>query len=125
MKLAMRLISSSEAKKWFAEHGDDELGKKRSPQAALQKPEQFELYENYPNPFNPRTTISFDMPVEAHVQLDIYNIRGRLVQRVLDENKDAGHYTVHWNARNHGAGVYFFEMRSGQFRDVKKMLLVK
>jgi len=85
---------------------------------------------NYPNPFNPSTTISFTLPREADVVLDVYNIKGQKVRTLLDGACSGGYHQVVWNGddsagRSVGSGVYFYRMVSGGFTEVKKMLLLK
>ncbi|MBX7042892.1 MAG: T9SS type A sorting domain-containing protein [Ignavibacteria bacterium] len=89
-------------------------------------PQKFELSQNFPNPFNPSTKITFAIPADARVTLEIYDMSGRLVSRLLNnELKTANYYTVDFNASNLSSGMYFYSLRSGSFSDTKKMLLVK
>jgi hypothetical protein len=93
-------------------------------------PRSFALHNNYPNPFNPATTIAYDLPVPAHVTLEIFNILGRKVRTLVDEYQEAGSKTVVWDGRDSGnnevaTGVYFYTVRAGTFTDSKKMLLLK
>ena len=91
----------------------------------------FSLNYNYPNPFNPVTTISYDIPKKAYVKIDIYDILGRLVTTLVDETQTANKYSVKWNASDFGTGVYLCKMearnkgRSGAFSSVRKLLLLK
>lgn len=88
-------------------------------------PKEFALHQNFPNPFNPTTQISFDLPKAAHVQLRIYNSLGQLVTTLLDETRQAGAYTLTWDARNVSTGLYLYQIRAGSFVQTKKMLLMK
>ena len=93
-------------------------------------PEQFILYPNYPNPFNPTTKIHYGIPSESKVLLTIFDMLGREVIRLIDENQDAGHRAIAWNGtdaagRNVGAGMYFYDLKSGDFRQTRKMILLK
>ena len=94
-------------------------------------PTEFSLANNYPNPFNPTTTISFSIPKQMDVGLNIYNVMGQLVANVAKGRLDAGTHNVQWNGRDHNgnvlpSGLYFYELVGGkQFRKVKKMTLVK
>ncbi|RPI18370.1 MAG: choice-of-anchor D domain-containing protein [Ignavibacteriae bacterium] len=88
-------------------------------------PEEFRLYQNYPNPFNPVTTINFDLPVKSDVTIRIYDIIGREVEILAKGNFNSGKHTISWNAENIASGVYFYEISAGDFRDVKKMMLIK
>jgi hypothetical protein len=93
----------------------------------------FELKENYPNPFNPSTTISYSVPEVSQVQLKIYDISGSEVEVLMDEIKPSGHYNIVWNASGFPSGVYFIRFTAqasgGNQRDVftavNKMILIK
>ena len=88
-------------------------------------PTDYALDQNYPNPFNPNTKISFSIPVEGFVALDVYNSIGQKVATLVNENKTAGNYEVNFNAANLSSGVYFYKLTSGNFVNVKKMILMK
>ena len=83
------------------------------------------LFDNYPNPFNPTTTISYEIPDAGFVSLKIYNTLGQEVATLANENIRAGHYDVVWNAANLPSGVYFYKLQAGNFVKTKKMLLAK
>ncbi len=99
-------------------------------------PRAYALHQNYPNPFNPSTAIVVDVP-EGEVKGDriktriaIYTLRGQLVRVLLDDEKEAGRYLLHWDGRNGrgesvGSGVYLYRMESGDFSSVRKMVLMK
>ncbi|MEF3695134.1 MAG: FlgD immunoglobulin-like domain containing protein, partial [Candidatus Cloacimonadota bacterium] len=85
---------------------------------------------NSPNPFNPETRLSFILPQSGRVQLDIYNLRGQLVRRLLDTDKEAGHHNLLWDGRDEtgrtvGSGIYFSRIQQGSRNQVHKMMLVK
>jgi len=93
-------------------------------------PEDFGLYQNYPNPFNPETRIDYDLPKTAAVRLIVYNILGREVSMLVDEEKPAGRHSALWNGRDAGglrvsSGIYIYSLQAGEFRASKKMLLVQ
>ncbi|MEW5924263.1 MAG: PKD domain-containing protein, partial [Candidatus Zixiibacteriota bacterium] len=88
-------------------------------------PESFSLSQNYPNPFNPATSVSFNLPKACQVDLSVYNILGQKVATLADGQYDAGVHTVQWNAGNCASGIYFYKIEAGEFRDSKKMLLLK
>jgi len=88
-------------------------------------PNQTKLLNNYPNPFNPVTTISFKLPKYVFVNLSIYNLAGQLVETLVNEQKNAGYYSVEWNAKNVSSGIYFYRIDAGEFSSVKKCLIVK
>ena len=95
------------------------------------RPEVFSLANNYPNPFNPATTIKYALPQAADVELTVYNVLGQPVRTLVAEHQSAGRYVVEWDATNDGghslsSGMYFYRLEaSGEFREVKKMLLLK
>ena len=88
-------------------------------------PTDFKLSQNYPNPFNPITTIEYDLPQTATVRLQIFDLTGRLVQTLVNENKPAGHYSAVWNARNVSSGIYLIRLNAGDFTAVKKCIKLK
>jgi len=88
------------------------------------------LKGNYPNPFNPSTTIAFDLAADGHVSIDVFNIKGQKVKTLTNEMMKAGRYSVVWNGDDNigravGSGVYFYRMTSGQYTKTQKMLLMK
>ena len=95
------------------------------------RPEVFSLANNYPNPFNPATTIKYALPQAADVELTVYNVLGQPVRTLVAEHQSAGRYVVEWDATNDSghslsSGMYFYRLEaSGEFREVKKMLLLK
>ena len=91
-------------------------------------PTDFRLGEARPNPFNPRTMISFDLPEAAEVRLAIYDISGRLVRTLVRGTYPAGHHGVEWDGTAQsgsavGSGVYFYEISADQFRAGRRMIL--
>jgi len=93
-------------------------------------PEIFSLNQNYPNPFNPTTTIQYDIPKATHVRIDIYNVLGQKIRTLVNENRVAGSYKVVWNGRNDSgqsapSGVYFYVLSTPEFKQTRKMLLLK
>jgi len=85
----------------------------------------YELSQNYPNPFNPTTIISYQIPVKGFVSIRVYDILGREVQTLVNEEKSPGKYEVSLDASSLTSGVYFYKIKSENYSDVKKMLLVK
>lgn len=85
----------------------------------------FRLNQNYPNPFNPSTTISFDIPEDAVVKLIIYDELGRVVDTLINDRRQAGHYDVPFNSRSLASGSYYYEVTAGKYTSTKKMLIVK
>ncbi|MEJ2617986.1 MAG: pectinesterase family protein, partial [Ignavibacteriaceae bacterium] len=90
-----------------------------------QVPLNFQLFQNYPNPFNPSTTIKYGIPQSSHVKIILYDILGREVATIVNEVKNAGYYTVKFNASSLASGVYFYRIEAGNFVQVKKMMLLK
>ncbi len=88
-------------------------------------PDKLALYPNYPNPFNPTTTIRYDLPQSAHVSLVIYNILGQKVATLVDGPQRAGKNRVVFDARSLSSGIYVYVFRSGGFTQIKRMLLLK
>ena len=88
-------------------------------------PHEFALNQNYPNPFNPSTTISYEIPVSGKVVLNVYNTLGVQVASLVNENKAAGNYTVHFNANSLSSGIYFYKLTVDNFVATKKMILLK
>ncbi|QQS37774.1 MAG: T9SS type A sorting domain-containing protein [Ignavibacteriales bacterium] len=88
-------------------------------------PEKFELSQNYPNPFNPATTISYSIPVKADVTIKVFDILGNEVHTLVNESKDAGNYSINFNASDLSSGVYFYNIKAGKFNETKKMALIK
>ena len=88
-------------------------------------PLSYKLNQNYPNPFNPTTTISFSIPVQEKVSLKVYNILGMEVSTLLNEVQPAGNYSIRFDAKNLPSGIYFYELSTCNFRNVKKMILLK
>lgn len=87
--------------------------------------EEFALSQNYPNPFNPTTVISYQIPVSSIVNLKIFDVLGREVARLINKEQEAGSYTVQFDATNLSSGLYFYQLRSGNFVSVKKMIVTK
>jgi hypothetical protein len=88
-------------------------------------PLEFTLEQNYPNPFNPSTTISFQIPQSGIVKLVVYNMLGKEVTTLLNEEKTAGAYEVNFSVQNIASGIYFYTINAGNFTSTKKMILMK
>ena len=114
---------------------DSEFGFNRlalpAPVQLQTRPEAFALANNYPNPFNPATTIKYALPQAADVELTVYNVVGQPVRTLVAEHQSAGRYVVEWDATNDSghslsSGMYFYRLEAGgEFLEVKKMLLLK
>jgi hypothetical protein len=88
-------------------------------------PQEFVLSQNYPNPCNPSTTISFTLPSRSFVTLKIFDLLGREVSTIVSGELQAGSYTRQWNAANMASGVYFYGLTAGSFVETKKLILLK
>ncbi|MEI7483100.1 MAG: T9SS type A sorting domain-containing protein [Ignavibacteriota bacterium] len=88
-------------------------------------PDKYILYQNYPNPFNPVTKINYNIPKNGFVSLRVYDMLGREIRTLVNEEKPAGSYSVDFNATEFSTGVYFYKLESKEFTDVKRMLLIK
>ena len=88
-------------------------------------PAAYNLSQNYPNPFNPSTIINFQIKDEGFVSLKIYDVLGREVVVLLNENKKSGFYTQNFNSQNLSSGVYFYRLEVNNFIDTKKMILLR
>ena len=89
------------------------------------QPASFVLKQNYPNPFNPVTVLSYNLARNTKVDLNIYNLLGQKVITLVSEKQKAGYHTVEWDASGFASGMYFYILRAGEFRDVKKMVLLR
>ena len=93
-------------------------------------PNVYILGQNYPNPFNPVTTLRYDLPEDALVNITIYDIMGRIVNNLVSNQQNAGYKSIQWNATNDAgqpvsAGLYFYTIEAGEFRQTRKMVLLK
>jgi photosystem II stability/assembly factor-like uncharacterized protein len=88
-------------------------------------PDRFELGKNYPNPFNPSTTIQYSLPLKGHVTLKVYDALGKEVASLVSEVKNPGAYSVKWDASRVASGVYFYRLQAGSFVETKKLVLLR
>ncbi len=88
-------------------------------------PTEFQLYQNYPNPFNSISKIKYQISKNSQVKLVIYDVLGREIQTLISEILRPGTYEVKWDADEFASGVYFYELKAGDFTDIKKMVLIK
>ena len=93
-------------------------------------PLNFSLYFAYPNPFNPVTTLRYDLPEDALVNITIYDMMGRVVKTLVNDQQMAGYRSTQWNAANDAgspvsAGIYLYMIQAGDFRQTRKMVLLK
>jgi hypothetical protein len=88
-------------------------------------PDAYSLRQNYPNPFNPNTSISYDIREAGHVTLAVFDVLGREVASLVNDNQTAGSYTVEFNASKLSSGIYFYQLKTNDFTDMKKMVVMK
>ena len=93
-------------------------------------PKSYSLKQNYPNPFNPLTSLRYDVPNDGLVNIIVYDMMGRIVKTLVNGYQTAGFKSVQWNATNDrnepvSAGLYLYTIQAGEFRQTKKMILLK
>jgi hypothetical protein len=88
-------------------------------------PQEFTLSQNYPNPWNPTTTINYSIAREGNVKLSVYNAIGSKVATIVNEYKPAGNYSIQFNGSNLASGIYLYRLESGNYSAVKKFILMK
>jgi hypothetical protein len=89
------------------------------------QPSMFYLFQNYPNPFNPSTVIKYSLPANEFITLKIYDILGREIAILIEEEKPAGRYQTNFNASNLSGGVYFYQLKSASYSQTRKMILMR
>jgi hypothetical protein len=94
-------------------------------QISSQVPEKFALLQNYPNPFNPSTIINFQLTINSYVNLKVYDMNGKEIATLVNENLHAGEYEIKWSADNISGGVYFYTLETENFKDTRRMILLK
>jgi hypothetical protein len=90
-----------------------------------QIPDKYKLENNYPNPFNPSTNIKFQIPEKSFTSIIVYDMIGREVMTLMNEELNAGYYNYQFNAKNLNSGIYFYAIRTENFSETKKMVLIK
>jgi len=93
-------------------------------------PDHYQLLQNVPNPFNPTTTIRFDLPARSRVTLTVFDVNGRLIRVLVDRDLDAGTRSVTWDGRDSmgrsaASGVYFYRLETPNYGESRKMILLK
>jgi hypothetical protein len=88
-------------------------------------PSKFVLKQNYPNPFNPATIISYQIPSNSLVKLEVYDMLGRKIETLVNENQHAGAYSATFNAVNLPSGTYFYRIITDNFVQTKKLIVIK
>jgi hypothetical protein len=88
-------------------------------------PTEYSLSQNYPNPFNPNTTIKYSLLKQSHVTLSVFDILGRRVKLLVNEIQQAGNYRINFNAQRFASGIYYYQIQSNDFVQIKKMVILK
>jgi hypothetical protein len=88
-------------------------------------PAKFSLSQNYPNPFNPVTKIKFSLPKSSYVKIFVYDALGRVIDKLVNEQLNAGTYEVDWNAEKYSSGIYYYKLSAGDYSETMKMILLK
>ncbi|MDR3628480.1 MAG: T9SS type A sorting domain-containing protein, partial [Ignavibacteriaceae bacterium] len=88
-------------------------------------PNSFSLKQNYPNPFNPSTVISYAIPKASLVTIKVYDVLGKEIRSLVNEEKSAGNYSIQFNGDNLASGIYFYQMKSENFVQTRKLILMK
>jgi hypothetical protein len=88
-------------------------------------PQKYALHQNYPNPFNPSTTIEYDLPIDTHIKIVLFDLLGKQVRTLVDEDKSAGSYEIEFDATGLTNGIYFYSLQTGEFTQTKKLLLLR
>jgi len=88
-------------------------------------PQTCSLSQNFPNPFNPKTSINYELPIANYVDLSVYNILGQKVATLVSENQHSGSHRVEWDAAGFASGVYYYHLKVGEFQEFKKMILLQ
>jgi len=88
-------------------------------------PAEFSLRQNYPNPFNPSTTIEFSLPKTEFVSLKVFEVNGKQVADLVSSSINAGTYRYDWNAEHLSSGIYYYTLQAGDFKQTRKLVLLK
>jgi hypothetical protein len=107
------------------ESSGDSLAASGTSMENASKPKRFALVGNYPNPFNPETTIRYELPEDVHVQLEVYDMLGRRVALLVNELQRSGSHAARFNGGDLASGVYLYRLQAGTFEKVSQMILMK
>ena len=88
-------------------------------------PTEFELAQNYPNPFKEKTIIKYCVPVKMNIRMEVFDSKGNKIKTLVDEIKEAGTYKIEFNSENIGAGEYLYKLETKDYFDTKKMIVLK
>jgi hypothetical protein len=89
------------------------------------EPVEYALFNNYPNPFNPTTTIKYEIPGRSFVTVKVYDVLGNEITTLVNEEKSAGNYEVTFSPQGLPSGIYFYQLQAGSFFQTNKMILLK
>ena len=101
------------------------MTKIKSERSYIKNIKDFNLSHNYPNPFNPKTVIKYEIPIPSKVTISIFNLLGQKIETLINEEKQPGTYQVEWKPKNLPSGIYIYQLKSGNFVQAKKMLYLK
>jgi len=115
---------------YFSKASLDSSTMKNNSTEKLTTPSNFKLFSAYPNPFNPVTTLRYDLPEDEFVNITIYDMLGNIINQLVNEDQNSGYKSIQWNATNNqgqsvSAGVYIYSIEAGDFRQTKKIILLK
>ena len=91
----------------------------------LNLPSEFRLSSAYPNPFNPSTTLDFELPIATDVSIVIYNLQGQVVSTLIEGTMELGYHSIVWDATQYASGVYLIQFIAGEFSNTQKLMLIK
>ena len=96
-------------------------------EVTVEAPADFSLNQNYPNPFNPSTIINYELPMNSHVTLKVYDVLGKEVATLVNTMQNAGRYTLNFSTSQYGmsSGIYFYRLNAGNYSELKKMVVLK
>ncbi len=94
-------------------------------QSKATRKKDFKLHQNFPNPFNPITTIDYEIPQQTHVLISVYDLQGRLVETLVNRNKPAGYHSIKWDASQVSSGLYVYRIKAGSFTQIRKCVVIK
>ena len=109
---------------WLLDEHQEVVGLAEGTEQPL-KPETYSLRQNHPNPFNPITLIRYNIPVNCHVRLEVYNVAGQKVAVLADGKQKAGYKTARWDASSFSSGIYFYRLQAADFVQTRKMVLIR
>lgn len=135
IQVRFRFASTNSQKRgWFIDdfilHGNTEEPSVIDSDESAAAPLSYRLYRNYPNPFNPTTTIQYDLPESAKISLKIYDISGKLIRTLKDDTQDAGYHSIVWNGTDDtgnkvNSGIYIYRLESKDYTENHRMILLK